>query len=185
MLFFTRNFGTAFLWIACILAVTGCGPNYRLFSKGNIELSARFRQGEPVYRNLDIGTPARPFDENVDALGDIIVELPNGKTIALSDLTVAIVEKTANRIKSLDDVGYDTGWPSGSKDYTIGTRLFIIVNGERILQLSANTVGLTPNEKPPRFGRKKSKTLYAMPFNHEQVLEIFGEPEKVKDEWRK
>lgn len=173
------------LFLVSLAILSGCGPNHRYYSKQNIELSAVFKHGEAIYRNVQIGTQTRPFDQNLDAYGDVFVELVEGDVVPLSALTVAKLEEASSKTKNLDDVGYDTGWPKGSRRITVGTRLFAIVNAGRILQLDANTVGLRTGERAPRFGRKDSDASYAMPFNHQQVLKLFGEPDKLNDVWHK
>jgi hypothetical protein len=173
----------------CLLTplVIGCSsePNHRYYYKNNVKLTAILADGKAIYQNLLIGNPDRPFDLNPDQLPDIVVELAEGNAVPVSRLSVSQLEKTSSQVKHLDDVGYDTGWPNGSRRLTIGTRLFAIVHGDRILQLYANTVGLRGKERPPRFGSKDGDTLYAMPFGHAQVVELFGEPDKMHDMWHK
>ena len=164
-----------------LIIVTGCGPNHRYYSKQNIKLSAGLRHGQASYYDLQIGTPTQPFDQNLDAYGDVVVELSENDVVALADLTVADLLKASTKTTNLDEVGYDTGWPKGSQRITVGRRIFAVVNQDRILGLDANSVGLRQGERAPRFGRKGSVDLYAMPLNQEQVLEIFGEPDKQND----
>lgn len=164
-----------------LAVLAGCGSNHRYYVKQNIELTARLRHGEASYVDVHIGTPAQPFDQNLNTYGDVVVELSKNDVARLADLTVANLLKASTSTKNLDKVGYDTGWPKGSQRITIGTRIFAVVNKDRILALSANSVGLREGEPGARFGRKGLDDLYSMPLSQEQVEAIFGKPDKQND----
>ena len=162
---------------------TGCGPNHSYITKENVELSGQFRRGEATYASLLIGTPTWPFDKNLALYGDLTVALSQDNEVTLSELNVAALKQQAINIKRLDDVGYTTPWPKGSEKIKVRERLYFIVQDGRILHLYANTVGSRPGEEPPTFGHRTVEKLYPMPFVYQDVLDLFGEPDEVRDVW--
>jgi len=159
----------------------GCGPNHRYFYCGNVKLAAQLKNGDAKYESIEIGTPTSPFDDRITEYGNVKVEITKGDLVPLKDLTVEALENASLATKSLDSVGYGTGWPKGSKRLTLGSHLFAIVNDNRILKLYAYSDGLDKNANQPRFGKVGLERLIAMPLNQDDAVYLFGTPEKLDD----
>jgi hypothetical protein len=166
-----------------ILCAFGCRPNSRFYFKQNIELVARLQSGSAEYDTVEIGNPNQWFCENLSQYEQLTIELSEQEVVRLSDLTVKMLKKAAIKTKTLNTANYDTGWPNDSESLEVRAGLFFIVQGDRILNLSASSVQLKDGEKPPRLGRKDLELLYVLPMSQTQVLELFGQPDKQSDIW--
>ncbi len=165
--------------------ILGCSPNSRYYEKGNIRLSADLSGQVATYRSLQIGTPEQPFDKNIGLYEDVVIEIVEGKPISLKEITIKYLEEHKSKVTDLDKLGYDSTWPIGSKTITVGTRIFFTVKGNRILYLYLNSVGLRPDERPPRLGLRNHDELVTMPLNQQNVDDLFGKSDNVNDVWHK
>lgn len=167
----------------CYLAIIvscGCKPNHRYITDGNIKLSATFRNGQPIYRNLHIGNGGSPFYSRTDDYGDIEIKLPGGEFIRLRDIDVKYLKKHANVIEDISQPGYGN-WSTGER-IIIGSTTFC-VHDDRILEMYATAVGIDDELQLPKFRTHLSGKVISMPFKHEDIISLFGDPQEVKDVW--
>jgi hypothetical protein len=144
---------------------------------GNVELSGSLDGDSASYSYVTIGTPDQPFDRHVQRYQETTIELNQNTVRALGDLSADELRQLGTNNRDLDEVGYDTVWPKGSERLRIGNGVFATIKADRILNVSAFSSG----GQLPRLGRKDTEAMYAMPLTDEQVVILFGEPEKTSD----
>jgi hypothetical protein len=170
---------TTTLSLVAVAIALGCKPNTRFASKDNLKLTAQLRGGSPAYDNVLIGTPEKSFEKTRDRYADLTIGLQGGP-VRLGQLTVAELKRRSLSSNDLDSSGYATGWPKGSVRLELGPRLFFTVHNDEILQLYANSVGTTAG---PRFGKVGVDKEFQLPLSHQEVIELFGKPDRITDKW--
>lgn len=155
-------------------------PNVRYVSYGrNISLGAQLFLTDVSYRYLKIGDQSQTFDTHIDLYSDLMVKLPGGLFMGMNELSVELLEDRCQRT-TRPGAG---GWPEGAKRIYLSDSLFFIVTDSRILQLFASTIDDKPDDESPVFKRKNSEKEYSLPFTHQQMIELLGQPRNVNDVW--
>jgi len=166
--------------VLALTVVSGCRPNHRYATKGNIKITALYFDGQPIYRNLQIGVGGRPFYANLEQYGEVSLELGTGNFVKLRDLTVDLLKAKSSIIEDVSKPGHGR-WSSGER-IKMGSRLIFCVDNNQILELYVNAVGLEGDEGQ-KFRTADDKEIAAMPFTHEELQSLFGEPDVINDVW--
>ena len=175
--------------ILLMLFVGGCNPpaNHRTSKIGTVTLSGSLNGGNASYNFVSI-----PVAGN-DEASQFTVQLPNGKVVPLNELDEGEVLAASHDMTDYDKLGYSTNQPPGTKLVHVGGYSFWTRDG-KILSVDASTVALNSAIKilhmkggwktnVPRIGRVGKQGNYEMPFSDEVVVELFGKPNEVYDEW--
>ena len=148
-------------------------PNTRWYLKDNVTFSANlYLDGSRMYNRLEIGTPSRSFSKNTP----LFVFLIEDKIMRSDDIDVSLFKKLSTGIADPNQFG--EMWPSGSELYFL-SGYSILVHEEEVLVFYAGTKG---NPQPvPKLGTVGSEKLYTMPLREEEVVEIFGKEDELKE----
>lgn len=161
--------------------------NVRIYTKGNITLRSRpIRKGRN-YSLLIVGSPDRPY-AGVPA---ILARLPHGDVVNLANIPPRVLMDSAS---SVSDVGGDwcheinvgqladpnARWPHNTLRVQFEYWLFF-VKDESILSFRADSRGWNQGGQVPSFGTPDNNELFEFPLKQEQVIKVFGKPDKIRE----
>ena len=171
--------------------------NHEEYVKKNLWFTARpvGKDRHYGYTYLVVGTPTQPYTgvpafrlrlpdgTIVNTTQPDIVKLLQGKTAADSDATVGLVHDRANP-------PYQR-WPEGTRQLNYGGWNFY-VQKDRLLGLEVvlyawgNSISAEKNGAIvwkgclPGVGRSDDHLIYDLPLKQEEVIRVFGEPDKIR-----
>ncbi|MCD4744656.1 MAG: hypothetical protein K8R67_19505 [Desulfobacteraceae bacterium] len=152
-------------------------PNNRVFIKGNLIFRANLNiKGDRNYRVLDIGTLKNPFYKNPPRFKFKV----NKELILKSDkIKVEELKKICNDITDPNE--FDKRWPDGAERIHCGPYAFIVSNDvvwNFYTEFLANPVD---KSEVLSIGNINTEKMYFFPLSQEQIIQVFGEPERIEE----
>ena len=155
----------------------GCSPNERVFYKDNIACSASNRgTDEWQYYRVEIGNP-----DNVYKGGPVLDISIRGVGKFQSDAVPLKSIKGSNEIEVQEIYPTETTpqvgqWPASVTKIMCGPYLSFVVDGDRILQILIVHKG--------KLRISGTEKWYKIPCTEDEIIEIFGEPDRTYEWFR-
>ncbi len=168
-----------FLGICTVSYLRGCSPNHRYVKYRNITLHSRYPK--ITYSYIRIGTLGIPFGQNLDSYKKVVIRLSPDTKVSLGNLTVEEIEKASVKKDKLDE--NISVWPKNTVKIKTVSGFVFYINKSRILSIVHH---IYSDEDPllDIIGIENEKKLYPIPFNHQQMLIMFGKPISITDSYQ-
>jgi len=161
--------------------------NVRVYTKDNITFRARpIRKGKN-YSSLIVGSPDKPYAGSPA----ILVRLPDGDVVNLANISPKVL---MNKASGFSDVGgsfcheINVGqlvdpnacWPENTFRLQFEYWLFF-VKDESILSFRVDSRSWNEGGQTPAIGTPENNELFEFPLKQEQVIKVFGRPDKIRE----
>ena len=149
--------------------------NKRIYEKGNISFSARPIKGGNNYRGLHVGSPEHPYN------GDppLIVRFQSGVEVNLAEITEPQLREQAT---SSFSKGME--WDESTKQIRVGHWQFWIRDGQILfftVTYSDETHLGKWTGRTAAIGNPKDGILYEFPLKQQEVISVFGKPDRIRE----
>lgn len=160
--------------------------NKRVYIKNNITCVAKPIKDGKNYEFLEIGTPSTPYNSQPP----IAIKFPDGSRVNTATLDFnSLPQQKISRERAIA-VCYNSKtktyqhWPDGSEEIRFGSWLFII-HQNKILFLQVHS---WKNDLPlhgciPAIGSVSSKKMNTFPLAENDIINIFGTPDEIFEDF--
>lgn len=156
-------------------------PNTRLYIHDNVKAWAKLKNGKTIgYNIIEIGNVNSYLDSKTQnyiiCIGDNIINT------GIVDLE--LLKKLSNYTE--DPNKYNKAWPTGAIRFYINGCAFIFADYKiiSITLVSHNESGIGMNVGL-KIGKPSSNYTYNFNLSDDQMLMLFGYPDKLRDYWKK
>jgi len=162
--------------------------NVREYLKGNIRFRARPIRGGKNYSSLLIGTPNHPYN----GVPPLVIRLPNGAEVDLTETSVEQLKKQGSACSAGGNLFFDIGsdsldpgsrWPTGTERLQILPWWEFYVHDGRIISFHVyyRPGHWLATDQKPAIGAPKTDVLYKFPMSQNEVMDVFGRPDKIRE----
>lgn len=156
--------------------------NTRKFQKGSFTAIAR--TPKEVYTSFLIGVPQKPYQGSEQ----IFLTLPDGEILNISDPKAGEIIKKKSQIKTAPSKVFNYAdskfyeWKEGATEIQIPP-FFFIVDRQRVIGVRCYYSSSKKSFVAPAIGTR-ADNMYPIPLKYNDLIDIFGEPDKIVDSFR-
>lgn len=177
-----KRYTTWIVLLGICLLVTACSK-VKQYDKGNIRVCSWRDKG---FISLLIGTPSRPYK----GIPPLLLKMSDGSVINTGETNVqTLTSKCAGRSDAsgawFTDIGtpamaLNEKWPDGAIQLQDQARVFV-VQSNVLISFCAGWNPHGDDFPPPQIGNPRTGKWYTFPLQEEDLIELFGEPEIIRE----
>lgn len=159
--------------------------NTREYTKDNVTFIAAPIQKGNNYLDLNVGTPWHPYS----GIPPLLIKLPDGTVVDTASVNVDVLKAKSTYVGDASANVYNKAshkyekWPLDAQRLQMGPWSFIIQKGRVV---SFYVYYRKDNQwmwrdYVPVIGKSSDNKLYDFPLKQEEVQQIFGDPDEIRE----